>query len=447
MSLGHVFRLVFLLVIGSVAVGGAERPNLIIILADDLGWGDVSFNGRKDWRTPNLDRLGRQGTIFKRWYTAGVVCAPSRAALMTGKYTIHDGVSGNNDDLPRSETTLAEALKPLGYSTALFGKWHHGATRPGETNYVHPMDHGFGQFFGYTDAVDAWQHFPKTLWFGREQKPVSGYSATLVTDRAIQFLKEQKEKQQPFFLYQAYIEPHLKIEAPPEDVAKFRGKFPEEDAKEPSNARYAAMITRLDFEIGRLLKTLDDLGLAKNTLIVFSSDHGATFENGNRGAAAFHDSNAPFRGHKRTLWEGGIRVPAIVRWPGEVPARRVSNEIIHMTDVFPSLLAAAGSSPKPEWHVDGLNVLNVWRGQEKVPERTLFWEWRAENSFQLAAMRGDMKLVIPNKEIFDRIEKGGGGAELYDVVRDPAERRTLALSKTNIVKALQKDLLAWIKAP
>jgi arylsulfatase A len=439
-----------LIFLSCLSLAAAEKPNLIIILADDLGWGDVSFNGRKEWNTPNLDHLARQGTVFKRWYTAAVVCAPSRAALMTGKYTIHDGVSGNNEDLPRAETTLAEALKPLGYNTALFGKWHHGATRKGETNYVHPLEHGFDQFFGYTDAVAAWEHFPTNLWFGREVKPVKGYSATLVTDRAIEFFKEQKQKKAPFFLYQAYIEPHLKIEAPEEDVARFRGKFPEDNPKEPVNARYAAMVTRLDKEIGRLLKALDDLGLAKDTLIVFSSDHGATFESGNRGAAAYLDSNAPFRGHKRTLWEGGIRVPAIVRWPGEIPAHRVSQQIVHMTDIFPSFLAAAGAQPDPAWHVDGANVLDAWRGTTNGPNRTLFWEWRAEGSFQLAALRGDMKLVIPNKEIFERISTNINrlaGAELYDVARDPAERRTLAMSRTNITLSLQKELFAWLKEP
>lgn len=434
--------ILFLLLFGAT-VCAAEKPNLLIILADDLGWSDVGFNGRKEWSTPNLDRLAKQGTVFKRWYTAAVVCAPSRAALMTGKYTIHNGVSANNDDLPRGETTLPEALKPLGYRSALFGKWHHGATRQGETNYVHPLDHGFDEFVGYVNARDAWEHFPKQLWFGREQRPVEGYSPTILTDRAVEFFKKQKAKGEKFFLYQSYIEPHLKIEAPEEDVAKFRGKFAEQNPAEPDNARYAAMISRLDREIGRLLKALDDLDLAKDTLIVFSSDHGATFEVGNKGASAFHDSNKPFRGHKRTLWEGGIRVPAIVRWPGEVPARHVSEEIIHMTDVFPSFLAAAGGATAA---VDGANVLDVWRGKTKAPARTLFWEWRVENSFQLAAMRGDLKVVIPNREVFERALKGqGGGTELYDVVKDPAERRTLAASQPEVAKKLQDELLAWIK--
>lgn len=141
------------------------------MFADDLGWGDVGFNGRTEWRTPNLDRLASQGTIFRRWYTAGVVCAPSRAALLTGKYGIHNGVSGNRADLPAEEVTIAEALKPHGYTTALFGKWHHGRPRAGQPSYVHPMDQGFDEFFGFTNAARAWRHFPKQLWFAARRSP------------------------------------------------------------------------------------------------------------------------------------------------------------------------------------------------------------------------------------------------------------------------------------
>jgi arylsulfatase A-like enzyme len=427
-----------------------DKPNFLFILADDLGWGDVGFNGRKEWKTPHLDRLARQGTVFRRWYTAAVVCAPSRAALMTGKYPIHCGVSLNDQDLPRAETTLPEALRPLGYRSALIGKWHHGRTRAGETNFVHPLDHGFDEFTGYADAHHAWQHFPTNLWFGRERRPVNGYSATLLTDYAIDFLRRQRG--QPFFLYQAYIEPHLRIEAPGEDVQKFRGKFEEADPAKPLNATYAAMITRLDAEIGRLLRAVDDLGLARDTLVVFTSDHGATFEPLNLGTAAYHDSNRPFRGHKRTLWEGGIRVPGIVRWPGRVPAGRATDGIVHMTDVFPTLLAAAGGAPEPAWQVDGRNILPFWTGGAEAPARTLFWEWRAESYFQLAAMRGDHKLVVNDEDTLRRLTNaaprpaGGTGrrSELFNVRTDPAERRTIYHSHERTAGTLEKELTAWL---
>ena len=194
------------------------------------------------------------------------------------------------------------------------------------------------------------------------------------------------------------------------------------------------MISRMDKEVGRLLDKLDQLGLDKNTLVVFTSDHGATFEAGNEGAAAFHDSNFPFRGQKRTLWEGGIRVPATVRWPGKIPGGKTSGEIIHMMDVFPSFLAAAGGKLDPTWKVDGLNLLPVWMGQAKTPERTLFWEWRSEGNQQLAAMRGDLKLV----------STGGNKPELFNVENDPAERRSLAAENETLTQNLEKELKDWL---
>lgn len=428
----------------------APGPNIVLILADDLGWGDVGFNGRRDWKTPNLDRLARQGTVFRRWYTSAVVCAPSRAALITGRSTIHCGVSSNSQDLPRSETTLAEALHPLGYTCALFGKWHSGQVRRGEPGPVHPLEQGFDEFIGYTNAVHAWQHFPTNLWFGHELRPVKGYSPALLTDYAIDFIKRHRAR--PFFLYQAYIEPHLRIEAPPDDIARFRGRFTEKDPAHPINAGYAAMITRLDREIGRLLAALDQEGMTRRTLVVFTSDHGATFEPLNQGAAAYHDSNHPFRGHKRTLWEGGVRVPAIVRWPGEVPARRTSSAVMQHIDLFPTLLAAAGGTLAAGWAVDGWNQLDVWRGRELPRERTLFWEWRSEGSLQLAAMRGDYKLIISDQEMLHRVRqpdpKQAGSTvrrpDLFNVETDPAERRTFYYENENFARELEVELLRWI---
>lgn len=407
-------------------------PNVVLILADDLGWGDVGFNGRTEWATPNLDRLAGQGTLFTRWYTAAVVCAPSRAALLTGKYSIHNGVSRNNDDLPADEVTLAEALKARGYATGLFGKWHHGKPRAGQATYVHPMDQGFDEFFGFTDATHAWEKFPTKLWHGRALKPVSGHSDDLFTDHAVDFLKRHADA--PFFLYVPYITSHFNIEAPEDEVALHRGKFREKDPNVPLNATYAAMVTRLDKNVGRLLAALDALKLTENTLVIFTSDHGATFEQGNQGTSNAHDSNRPFRGQKRTVWEGGVRVPGVVRWPGHVPAGVRSKAIVHMTDVFPSVLAAAGAAPDPAWKVDGTDLLPIWTGKSSAPERTLFWEWRSEGSDQLAALRGDFKLVTVN----------GGRPELFDVEADPAERRNVIAEHPETAKRLQSELKAWI---
>ena len=422
-----------LMIVATAATAREARPpNVVLILADDLGWGDVGFNGRKEWATPNLDRLAASGTKFNRWYTAAVVCAPSRAAMLTGKYTIHNGVSANNEDLPASETTIAEALKPRGYATALFGKWHHGRPRPPSTTYVHPMDQGFDEFFGFTDATHAWEQFPSELWDGRVKTPVSGYANDLFTDRAVDFLERKKDG--PFFLYLPYIATHFHIQAPPDEVELHKGKFPEVDPAIPLRATYAAMVTRLDKNVGRVLKTLERLGLDRDTIVIFTSDHGATFEAGNKGVSNFHDSNRPFRGQKRTVWEGGIRVPGVVRWPGHVPAGVVTHEVVHNIDLLPTLLAAIGGTPDPAWRVDGLDLLGVWTGRAKVPDRTLFWEWRSEGSNQLAAMRGNLKLVATN----------GGRPELFDVEADPAERRSLMAERPEVAKSLKDDLSAWL---
>jgi arylsulfatase A-like enzyme len=412
----------------------AERvPNIVLICADDLGWGDVGFNGRREWSTPHLDALAAEGTVFRRFYTAAVICAPSRAALLTGKDTIHNGVTRNADDLAGSEVTIAEALKAQGYRTALFGKWHHGKPRH-SAEYVHPMDQGFDEFFGYTDAIHAWEKFPRVLWDGRGRVEVSGYADDLFTDRAVDFL--QRNRQRPFFLYLPYIAPHFHLEAPEDEVALHRGRLPEADPAQPVSATYAALVTRLDRNVGRVLAVLDELGLAGQTLVVFISDHGATFEQGNQGASALLDSNRPLRGQKRTLWEGGVRIPAVVRWPGRIPSARVSADVFRTTDLFPTILAAAGAATEPAWAVDGRNVLSAWCGQSAAPSRILFWEWRdgAEGSDQIAALDRDLKLVVNQ----------GGKPELYDVVNDPGERRDLAAEQSDKVEQLLAALKAWL---
>lgn len=337
----------------------------------------------------------------------------------------HDQCSGSAPD----QVTIAEALKPAGYTTALVGKWHHG-NRPGG-GFTHPLEQGFDTTFGYLDARHAWEHYPKYLYRGREQEQVTGYSPDILSEEASKFIRSHRAE--PFFLYLPFIEPHFHIEAPEEDVALYRGKFKEKDPSKPLNATYAAMIHRMDAGIGRVLKTLDETGLAGNTLVVFTSDNGATFEAGNQGTANYHDSNGPFRGQKRSLEEGGIRMPAVVRWPGRIPAARVSEEVVHMIDVMPTLAAAAGAPVDPNWKVDGVNMLEVWAGKTPSPARALFWEWRTEAWSMLAAMRGDFKLLEMGPNRF-----------LYDVRNDPQERRTVAAEYPEIYKQLQADLKTWL---
>lgn len=413
----------------------ARRPNLVILYADDMGHHDVSFNGRKEWQTPNLDRLASQGTAFDRWYTAYPLCAPSRAALLTGRYGIHNTVRNNVTDIPVSEVTLAEALKPHGYATALFGKWHQGKlatpNQRGET-FTHPLEQGFDETYGYLDAIHAWEHFPQHMWRGRTKEAASGYSSDLLAAEAVRFI--QQKKSQPFLLYVPFIEPHFWVEAPEENLKKYRGKFEEKDPSKPVRAAYAAMIERLDASIGRIVKAIDDAGLGNDTLIAFSSDNGATFEERTYGAPWFHDSNQPFRGQKRSLEEGGIRVPGIVRWTGQIPAGRRSETPMHMTDVMPSFCAAAGVAPDPSWKVDGTNMLDVWRGRAPAPERTIFWEFTVEGWNMLAAMRGDWKYL-----------RMGDNHWLYNVKLDPQERRTLAGEYPDMFKRLRGEAESWMR--
>lgn len=421
---------------GLMVAGSTEaaerRPNVVLIVADDLGWGDVGFNGRTEWSTPRLDRLAAEGLKLDRCYTAAPICAPSRGAFLTGKSPIHSGVARNSDDLPAAQTTIAEALKPAGYATATFGKWHHGRPPAGANDYVHPLDQGFDEFFGYTDATAAWEKFPRQLWDGRRKVPVAGYADDLFTDRALDFLDRRRDG--PFFLYVAYIAPHFAVAAPADEVEKHRGRVPEPVDGQSNGASYAAMVTRLDANVGRILDRIDSLGLRDDTLIVFTSDNGATFEAGNVGASAALDSNRPFRGQKRTLWEGGVRVPAVVRWPGKV-APGVSHEVFGLIDLLPTFASAAGATVDPSWGVDGLNVLPFWRGRNPPPGRTLFFEWRDEGADQAAAIRGDFKLVVTR----------GGKPELYNVAIDPGERRDVSAEHAELVSTLKTEVDAWLR--
>ncbi|MDB5350812.1 MAG: arylsulfatase family protein [Planctomycetota bacterium] len=415
----------------SLARAEDRPPNIVLILADDLGCNDVGYNGRTSWKTPNLDRLAGQGMTARRGYAAAAVCCPSRAALLTGKSTIHCGVTKNNDDIPSGQTTIAEALKARGYATALFGKWHHGTPRVKGGSYVHPMDQGFDNFFGFTDATHAWEKFPTDLWEGRAKVAVTGHADDLFTDRGVAFIEANRAR--PFFLYLPLTSTHFNIEAPEEEVALHKGHFPEDKPERPIRATYAAMVTRLDRNVGRVLEALERAKLTNDTIVMFTSDHGATFETGNQGASVFHDSNAPFRGGKRTLWEGGLRVPFLVRWPNHVAAGSVSDQVQYSIDLFPTFLAASGAKDAPN-DLDGVSLLPVWTKGEALPERTLFWEWRSEGGNQLAAMRGDEKLVITN----------GGKPELFDVKTDPAERQTLSALRPAKLKRLGEDLKAWL---
>jgi arylsulfatase A-like enzyme len=397
------------------ATQGSEQPappNVLLIVADDLGFADVGFHGRREWATPNLDRLASRGLILDRCYSAAPICGPSRAAILSGRVPERTGVRLNHHDLPATEITIAEVLRPLAYRSAAIGKWQRGQPFDGSSaEGVHPLDQGFSQSFGFLDAMHAFEKFPAFLWDSRDRVEVTGYADDLFTDRALQFISSFGDQPTPFFLYLAYTAPHFNLDAPAEEVALHQSNIAEADPAVPINATYAAMVTQLDRQVGRLMDVLDATGQSQNTLIIFTSDHGATFEGGNRGASRKLDSNRPFRGQKRTLWEGGLRVPAFVVWPGRIKGGQRSQEVVSLLDLFPTIAAAAQAVVDGST-LDGINQLKTWTTGAKAEPRLLTWEWRGEGADQVAALWGSLKLVI----------NGSGRAELFDVVEDPSER-------------------------
>jgi arylsulfatase A-like enzyme len=403
----------------------SRHPNILFVLADDMGYADIGCFGNKEIRTPNIDRLAAEGVRMPQFYCGTPVCAPSRAAFLSGRSSIHTGVKRNGDDLSRSEVTIAEALRARGYATALVGKWHRGSN----PDWSHPLEHGFDFFFGFIDAFDAHDHYPRTFWRNRVEVPNTSYSTDRFTQEALAFIRAHHDG--PFFLFLPFTAPHAQIQAPADAVAEYRGRFAESDPAHPEHAAYAAMITRLDRGIGRVLDLLRTLGLERDTLVVFTSDHGAP-----PGVAQRFGSNGPFRGGKRNVYEGGLRIPVVVRWPAQLPAGRTDTAVGYACDLFPTFLAAAGGDPvQTKAHLDGINLLPVWRGAAPPAARTLYWEWpgKAPAQHALAVRSGDWKLIESAESV-----------ELYDLSKDPGESRNLAAEHPDRVRDLKQRLTAWL---
>lgn len=438
--IGLVTLLVGLVAAPAWAAPRKRPPNVIFVLADDLGYGDLGSYGQRRIKTPYLDRMAAEGTRFTQVYAGSTVCAPSRSVLMTGQHTGHTRIRGNaRHPLEPGDVTVAEVLKARGYRTALVGKW--GLGEAGSTGV--PLRKGFDEFFGYLNQRHAHNTYPTFLWRNEEKVPLRNvvpdedkdhagvatkrvdFSHDLFTDEALAFVERNRER--PFFLYLAYTIPHANNEG------KDRGiEVPDlgiyKDEPWPENERaFAAMITRLDRDMGRLFERLAALGIDEQTIVFFSSDNGPHAEGGHD--AQYFDSNGPLRGIKRDLYEGGIRVPMIVRWPGRVPAGRVSDAIWYGADFLPTAAALAGA--RPPRGIDGVNVLPVLLGQKKdLPERTLYWEFH-ERGFSQALRRGKWKLV----------RRGPGApSELYDLSTDVGEERDLAARHPDVVARLEKLL-------
>jgi arylsulfatase A-like enzyme len=406
---------------------GGRRPNVIFILADDLGYGDLGCYGQKQIRTPNLDRMASEGRRFTQFYAGSTVCAPSRCALMTGMHMGHGYIRGNGKvDLRPEDVTAAEVLKQAGCATGIAGKWGLG----GEGGSGQPTRQGFDSFYGYLDHGHAHNYYPTFLFRNEErvrlrnEVPDEGrygqgvatkrldYSSDLFTQEALQFIEKNRER--PFFLYLAYTIPHANNEARQKGMeVPDLGQYADREWPEPQKA-HAAMITRMDRDIGRLLDLLKQRGLDGRTLVMFSSDNGPHREGGND--PEFADSNGPLRGIKRDLYEGGIRVPMIVRWPGRVPGGTVSDHAGYFPDVLPTLAEAVGA--RPPAGIDGISFLPAILGESGKQKKHdyLYWEFYERGSAQAARM-GDWKGVC---------KPFWGALELYDLKEDPGETRDVA---------------------
>jgi arylsulfatase A-like enzyme len=426
--------------------GSKQKPNIIFVLADDLGYGDLGCYGQETIQTPNIDRMAKEGMIFTDHYAGCTVCAPSRCCLMTGLHTGHAWIRGN-DRIPLrpSDVTVAQLLKGAGYTTGIIGKW--GLGEP-ETTGI-PNKKGFDYWFGYLNQAHAHNYYPDYLWRNEEKvalanevKPVnppSGvatkrvqYSHDLFTAEALKFVGENKDKS--FFLYLAYTIPHANNENKPNgmEVPSY-SPYADRDWPDPQKG-HAAMITRMDGDIGRLFARLKALGLDEKTLVLFSSDNGPHKEGG--ADPKFFDSNGPLRGNKRDLYEGGIRVPLIARWPGKIQAGSGTNHVSAFWDFLPTCCEVAGVKP-PE-SIDGISYLPTLLGRPRQQGKHpyLYWEFHEQGKKQAVRM-GSWKGVRLNVA-----KKPEGPIELYDLATDLGEQRNVAEEHPEIVRKIAEIMIA-----
>jgi arylsulfatase A-like enzyme len=408
-------------------------PDIIFILADDLGYGDLSCYGQKKIKTPNIDRLASEGMRFTQAYAGSTVCAPSRAALMTGLHMGHARIRGNAKvPLEPGDVTVAKVLKAAGYSTGAIGKW--GLGDEGTTG--HPNRQGFDEWFGYLDQTHAHNYYPEYLWRNGQKWPVRGnangqkneYSHDRFTSSALNFLRINQQR--PFFLYLAYTLPHANNELGnktgngmevPDDQPYSNEKWPQAEKNK------AAMITRLDTDVGRILDKLKELKLDQNTIVLFSSDNGPHKEGGVD--PNFFESSGPLRGTKRDLYEGGIRVPLIVRWPPRIKAGSNSNAIFTFWDFLPSAAELGRTTPPKE--IDGISLVPTLLGLKQTNQHEfLYWEFH-EGGTKQAVRMGDWKAVrlAPDKPL-----------ELYNLKNDIAEKENIADGHPEVVEKIEKYL-------
>ena len=423
----------------------SKKPNIIYILADDMGYGDLGCYGQTIIETPNLDIMATEGVRFTNHYTGSTVCAPSRCALMTGKHTGHSFVRGNREmkpegqmPMPSDTRTLAHSLQNAGYTTACIGKW--GLGYPGSVS--EPLKMGFDYFFGYNCQMKAHHYFPEYLWendkkvFYPENKNGNQkmYSHDECTDKGINFIQENKDK--PFFLYLAYAIPHAELVIPENYLEKYKGKFHEKPypgahygKQDYPRAAYAAMVSHLDSDIGKLNQLLKELDLDDNTIVMFASDNGPHVEGGND--PKFFNSSGGLRGVKRALYEGGIRTPFIVKWPNVVDSARVSNHTSAFWDIFPTLCDITGAD-YPE-NLDGISFFPELMQKKQTTHDHLYWEFHGATGDKQAIRKGNWKAVRV------KIKSENEPIQLFNLESDPYEKNDVGGEYPDVVKEM-KDL-------
>jgi arylsulfatase A-like enzyme len=432
----RAWTLIFGLV--TVALSGAgvsqsrpDRPNIVLIMTDDLGWADLGSYGATDLRTPNIDSLARDGIRLTDFYANGVLCSPTRAGLISGRYQQRYGIEsalpssarpGADRGLPVSAGSLPQLMRTAGYATALVGKWHLGLLPE-----FSPGAHGFDYFFGLKAGFhDYYRHTDgdgnPDLFENDAAVEVAGYTTDLITERAVKFIEQNARRS--FFIDVSYNAPHWPYQIPGHaSVAGGNGRhLMPHDEPTSTRADYVAMVEHVDRGVGEILRTLDRLQLDLNTIVLFTNDNGGEWLS----------SNGPLFNRKWTVWEGGIRVPALARWPGRIPAGKVSDQVGITMDLAASILAVAGARVPPEARHEGVNLFPIWEGKEPEVERTLYWRTSVGGRTQKAVRSGDWKLVLD-----------GGHTFVFNVRTDIGERVDLAGRRQDIARKLRPLLDAW----
>ena len=444
-----------------------SRPNIIFILADDLGIGDLGCYGQEKIRTPNIDRIATDGMRFTQHYCGCSVCAPSRCTLMTGKHTGHSAIRDNAQrgpseegqrPMPAGTKTVAQLLRDAGYFTGLIGKWGLGMP----ADHSSPLDMGFNYSYGYLCQSMAHTYYPPYLWRNNERETLAGnpsydvsmkgviepkgeiYSHDMMANDALKFVRDHRKG--PFFLYLAFTIPHLSLQVPEDSMAEYHGQWTETPFRntkhyadnETPRAAYAGMITRMDHDIGRLMGLLKDLEIDNNTLVFFSSDNGAVFPIAGTDPV-FFQSTGGFRGYKQDLYEGGIRTPFLARWPGKIKAGVTNNHISAFYDFLPTMAEFAGV-PVPA-DTDGLSYLPTLLGQPGQKEHNfLYWEYYS-NGGRIAVRMGDWKVVRNDVK-----KNPNSPYELYNLASDRTESHDVAAEHPELI-AKAKEIIAREHTP